>query len=489
MSWNRESIGSGLPEAVQMIRREQEIRTQVLRLLDGGLFAFAFWLAHTLRAHIADFGDLPVRVLASVRSEVGILPFDIYLPMFVLVIPTSIWALENRGYYRRTILSGRFRTAWLLAQACFIATMGLIFVMFALKAPSARGVVILFSGTSFVTILVREELYRFWLGIRRASGSAKRDLLLLGLPADTHRLRRELMDRVAHDIRVIGEVDLRGIETEQFIELLHKKSPNAVVLATEHTNFAQAENVVQTCEVEGVEVWLMADFFKTSVSKTSFDQLFGRPVLVFHSAPGFSWRAVFKRAIDFSFSLTFLILFSIPLALVAAIIKITSRGPVLYRDERCGLNGRSFMMYKFRSMVWNARDLRAQVATMNEMGGPVFKATNDPRVTRFGAFIRKYSIDELPQFVNVLKGEMSLVGPRPLVVEEIQAFDLLSHRRRLSVRPGLTCLWQVNGRSNLRDFNDWMKMDLEYIDGWSLGLDFKILLRTIPTVLSGNGAR
>jgi lipopolysaccharide/colanic/teichoic acid biosynthesis glycosyltransferase len=161
----------------------------------------------------------------------------------------------------------------------------------------------------------------------------------------------------------------------------------------------------------------------------------------------------------------------------------------LFRQQRAGLNGQPFTMFKFRTMVSNAEQLKAEMAALNEMTGPVFKVTNDPRVTHLGRFLRKYSLDELPQLFNVLRGEMSLVGPRPLPVDEVARFDDVSHRRRLSVKPGLTCLWQVRGRNQIMDFRDWVRLDLEYIDNWSLWLDLKILLRTIPAVLAGTGAK
>jgi lipopolysaccharide/colanic/teichoic acid biosynthesis glycosyltransferase len=153
------------------------------------------------------------------------------------------------------------------------------------------------------------------------------------------------------------------------------------------------------------------------------------------------------------------------------------------------LNGQPFTMYKFRTMVTNAEQLQAELAALNEMSGPVFKVSNDPRVTGVGKFLRKFSLDELPQLFNVLRGEMSLVGPRPLPVHEVKRFDDVSHRRRLSVRPGLTCLWQVRGRNTITNFKDWVRLDLEYIDNWSLWLDLKILLRTIPAVFAGTGAK
>jgi lipopolysaccharide/colanic/teichoic acid biosynthesis glycosyltransferase len=176
-------------------------------------------------------------------------------------------------------------------------------------------------------------------------------------------------------------------------------------------------------------------------------------------------------------------------ALIALLIKVTSPGPVLFRQQRSGINGRPFTLYKFRTMVTNAEQLQHELAAMNEMNGPVFKVTHDPRVTPIGKLLRKYSLDELPQLYNVLRGEMSLVGPRPLPVDEVKRFNDLAHRRRLSVKPGLTCLWQISGRNNVSDFGEWVRLDLEYIDNWSLWLDLKILWLTLPAVLAATGAK
>ena len=171
------------------------------------------------------------------------------------------------------------------------------------------------------------------------------------------------------------------------------------------------------------------------------------------------------------------------------LIRMTSRGPIFFRQQRAGLNGHPFTMLKFRSMVTDAEQHKHELEMLNEMTGPVFKVTHDPRITPIGRFLRKFSLDEFPQLLNVLRGEMSLVGPRPLPVDEVKRFDDLAHRRRLSVKPGITCLWQVSGRNNVTDFKDWVRLDLEYIDNWSLWLDLKILLRTIPVVFLGTGAK
>jgi exopolysaccharide biosynthesis polyprenyl glycosylphosphotransferase len=193
--------------------------------------------------------------------------------------------------------------------------------------------------------------------------------------------------------------------------------------------------------------------------------------------------------IDRAGAFVMILLFSWLFALVALLIKLTSPGPILFRQQRSGLNGRPFTIYKFRTMVTDAEQRQHELAAMNEMTGPVFKVTNDPRITPIGRFLRKFSLDEFPQLFNVLRGEMSLVGPRPLPVSEVKRFNDLAHRRRLSVKPGLTCLWQISGRNDVRDFKDWVRLDLEYIDNWSLWLDFKILWWTVPVVLAGTGAK
>ena len=249
------------------------------------------------------------------------------------------------------------------------------------------------------------------------------------------------------------------------------------------------EAAIRACELEGVEVWLVADFFSTQISRMSFDEFLGRPVMVFRTAPEASWQSVAKSALDFFGSLC-LLLFSSPLFLVIPpLIKLTSKGPVFFRQQRSGLNGRPFTMFKFRTMCTDAEQRKHEFEALNEMSGPVFKIAKDPRITPIGRFLRKFSLDEFPQLYNVLRGDMSLVGPRPLPEYEVKRFDDCAHRRRLSVKPGLTCLWQVSGRNEVKSFEDWVRLDLQYIDNWSFWLDVKILLRTIPVVLLGTGAK
>jgi exopolysaccharide biosynthesis polyprenyl glycosylphosphotransferase len=247
------------------------------------------------------------------------------------------------------------------------------------------------------------------------------------------------------------------------------------------------EKIVNRCEEEGVIVRVRAEMFQLRTAKIYADELEGLPVLTFRSGPKDDWRLVAKRIIDFVGSAVLLLILAPLFAVVALLIKLNSPGPVLFAQERIGLNKRRFQMLKFRTMVNGAEKYQATLEQLNEAEGPVFKIKNDPRVTPIGKFLRRFSIDELPQLINVLKGDMSLVGPRPLPVRDVERIDLASHKRRFSIKPGLTCLWQVNGRSNI-GFEEWVRLDLQYIDQWSLGLDMLILLKTIPAVFRGPGA-
>jgi len=211
-----------------------------------------------------------------------------------------------------------------------------------------------------------------------------------------------------------------------------------------------------------------------------------------HAQPVFSsnWQQPFqigcKRALDVLVSALLLLLLSPLLLILGLLVKLTSRGPVIYRWKVVGRNGRPFVGYKFRSMVANADELKAKLEDRNEMTGPVFKLVNDPRITRVGSWMRRYSLDELPQLYSVLKGDMSLVGPRPPLVTEYARFNEYQ-KQKLGVKPGITCLWQISGRNELSDFDDWVGLDLSYIRRWSLWLDFKILLKTLTVVFSGSG--
>jgi lipopolysaccharide/colanic/teichoic acid biosynthesis glycosyltransferase len=254
------------------------------------------------------------------------------------------------------------------------------------------------------------------------------------------------------------------------------------------SSYERIWEVSRICEDQGILVRIPSDLFDLRIARRAVSEVGQEPALTYYTgvAPE-PWQLVAKRLMDVAGSLVLLALLSPVLLAAAAAVKVTSPGPVLFRQERLGINKRRFRMLKFRTMVEGAESLIAELEAMNEAEGPVFKLRNDPRVTKVGAFLRRTSIDELPQLFNVLRGEMSLVGPRPLPVRDYLGFEAEWHKRRFSVKPGITCLWQISGRSNV-GFDEWIRMDLDYIDRWSFGLDLQILLRTIPAVLRREGA-
>lgn len=464
-----------------MLRRQREIRAQVQKLLDMALFGLALWFTHYLRANwvrISVLGGTP-----------DIPPFEEYIWIFLISVFVAPIILGAQGFYRRPLLVKRRVTAWQLFKAAFIAELVLVSIVFVMKDNPARSVIILFGPVCFSFMFLKEELLRSWTRSRLGQAQLTRRVIVIGTKEDTTRLRQELDRSGSETTEIAATLDLNDAPVERLVDLLHEHSANGVVLSAKHTMFGQVEKAIQACELEGVEAWLLADFFNTQVSQTTLDDFNGRPILVFRSTPEEGWQRLAKQIMDVVGAAFFLVLFSPFFITFALIIKFSSPGPILFRQKRSGLNGKPFTMLKFRSMITDAEQLKAELQALNEMDGPVFKLTNDPRVTPIGRFLRRWSIDEWPQMINVLLGDMSLVGPRPLPVDEVRRFDDFAHRRRLSVKPGLTCLWQVNGRNEVKDFRDWVRLDLEYIDNWSFWLDLKILCRTIPVVLVGTGAK
>ena len=465
-----------------MLRRDRLIRMQIHQLMDAGLFTFGFWLAYALRGNgtIIEIFDL----------KEWTTPFETYMWLFLVLIPVAPLILEGQGFYARPLLCPRRTIAWILFKGCFFISLGLVLTMFLFKIPPvARWVVIWFGFISFGLVFAKEEVLWRVVRTKLAQAQYRRRVIVVGASDEAARMAAELKSKSTAELEIVARVDLNQTPVQRLVEMLHEHSVNGVILSAKHAYSEQIEAAIRACELEGVEVWLVADFFKAEFSRTSFDDFYGWPVLVFRSTPESSWPRLIKQFMDSIGSFLALVLSSPIFGLVALLIKLTSPGPVLFRQQRSGINGRPFTLYKFRTMVTNAEQFQHELAAMNEMNGPVFKVTNDPRVTPIGKFLRKYSLDELPQFYNVLRGEMSLVGPRPLPVNEVKRFNDLAHRRRLSVKPGLTCLWQVRGRSNVTDFKEWVRLDLEYIDNWSLWLDLRILWRTLPAVLAGAGAK
>ena len=289
-------------------------------------------------------------------------------------------------------------------------------------------------------------------------------------------------DRALLGSRYLGTLDRLG-------EIVARERVGWVIYGLPRRFLGQdsVANAIGLCETLGIDLTIPADLFETRAAQVIVTRIGDVPAFSFsvhghHSA----WQLAAKRAVDLLGALATLIV-TAPLWIATAIaIKLDSPGPVFFAQRRCGRHGQTFPFLKFRTMVTDAESRKRELAGLNEKSGPVFKMANDPRVTRVGRILRKYSIDELPQLLNVLAGHMSLVGPRPPVPGEVEKYEL-DHRGRLSMRPGITCLWQVSGRNQI-EFEDWVKLDLEYVERWSLLLDLQILLATGPAVISGRGA-
>lgn len=273
----------------------------------------------------------------------------------------------------------------------------------------------------------------------------------------------------------------------QIGQILDDNVIDEVIFAVPRDRLASVQEAFSDCQERGAAARVCLDLFEIDGARAVLGDLDGLPMLSFSRGPTDEVALLLKRAFDVVTSAVALLVFSPVILITAAAIRLESPGPIFFRQVRVGKNGRPFRMYKFRSMRVDAEERLASLRLQNEASGPVFKMRNDPRVTRVGAFIRRRSIDELPQFLNVLSGEMSVVGPRPPVPAEVRQYERWQ-RRRLSVKPGITCTWQVSGRSDI-SFDRWMELDLAYIDGWSLWRDVQICFQTIPAVLTSRGAR
>jgi exopolysaccharide biosynthesis polyprenyl glycosylphosphotransferase len=356
--------------------------------------------------------------------------------------------------------------------------------------------------STLVSILVRFILGYLVMRVGARDINLRR-VLIVGTNARALEFAERIQVRPDMGFRVIGFVDdewpgigqvrKRGLlvlaSLAEVPGVLRSQVVDEVAIALPVKSlYGRISEIVALCEEQGIVVRFVREMFDSRLGRSQTEEFEDGPIMTFYTGGMHGWAVGVKRVIDVCCSLILLMMLSPLFLVVAVLIKILSPGPVFFVQERVGLNKRRFRMYKFRTMVADAEQKLSEVQHLNEVSGPVFKITNDPRLTSIGKYLRKTSIDELPQLISVLKGEMSLVGPRPLPERDFEGFDKDWQRRRLSVRPGITCLWQVNGRSDIA-FDNWMKLDMEYIDQWSLWLDVKILAQTIPAVLRGVGAR
>ncbi len=463
-----------------MLARKQELSTQVQQLIDSFLLAFSLLAAHTLRLYSTVWFNLTKSIDR----------FGNYSWLLIVVMLFGPILLDLQGFYNSPLDKTRRKSFSQILRAMIYLGMIVSACVIFLRLPLAnRSMPILFGVIAMATLLIKERMIVHHVRGRAMRGELRETVLLAGSPQDITALERSFTPEQNLLMEVADRIDIETQPLSDLIEAMHRHSVARVIFAAGHSQLNRVEEAIGACEVEGVPAWLAADFIRTSIAKPDFDFFAGRPMLVFRSNPDVSWTLFIKSLIDRVGAFLALLVFALPMAVVAIGIRLTSAGPIIFKQRRAGKHGQPFVMYKFRSMSDDAEMRRAELEPFNQMNGPVFKVDADPRITPFGRWLRRSSIDELPQLANVLLGDMSLVGPRPLPLYEVEKFENTAQRRRLSVKPGLTCLWQISGRNQVRDFADWVKLDLDYIDHWSLTLDFKILLRTVPAVLMGFGAK
>jgi exopolysaccharide biosynthesis polyprenyl glycosylphosphotransferase len=462
---------------------------------------------------------------------------DLSVMLGSFFLATGSLALGSDWYSLRRVFEVRFTLSNLLLLMALMAAWHVIFVAFGLyrsrrlssaaaetrdiiKATSLGSVAILgVDALIDIELVTSSFLAVFWalstalttltrLTLRvilerfRIRGRNLRNILIVGTNSRALRFAELVEDKPTLGYHIKGFIDeeWRGVEKfrgmgrelvahlSDFGTYLRDHVVDEVVIALPvSSHYAQCSNILRACEEQGVLVHILPDFFDVNHARLSLEVLEDQPVITLRTGAMEGWPVLVKRAVDLVVAAALLVLLTPLFILVAILIKLTSPGPVFFVQDRVGLHKRSFRFVKFRTMVQDAEHQQAALEKLNQVSGPVFKIWNDPRTTALGSILRKTSIDELPQLINVVLGDMSLVGPRPLPLRDYRAFDSDWHRRRFSVRPGMTCLWQIEGRNSI-PFDRWMELDMQYIDQWSLWLDFKILANTLPAVVAGKGA-
>lgn len=474
----------------------RRILLNLFKLFDVTLMLCAFMLATlpVFRQH----GGLSFTQFLSMRVKIG------NIVLFLSLI--ALWHIiySAFGLYHSKRLSSRSAELFDVLKATstgtiILGTMAVLFHIEIINSTFLLAFWMLITGPGLLSRL----LLRFLLARLRTHHRNLRCMLIAGTNRRAVEFARKIESKPELGYRIAGFIDEEwdGLEEfhktgypliggfEHLLSILRESVVDEVVMGLPVKScYFQAARIAAMCEEQGIIVRFPSSIFDLKLARSKAEDFAGDSVITMSSTgPQEDWPAVVKRSMDLGLSLLMLIGLSPLLLLTAVLIKLSSPGPVFFRQRRLGLNKRIFEIFKFRTMVPDAEQQLAELEKLNEVSGPVFKIKKDPRITPIGSFLRKTSIDELPQLINVVIGEMSLVGPRPLPVRDYEGFDKDWQRRRFSVRPGITCLWQINGRSSI-PFEQWMELDMQYIDKWSIWLDLKILYRTIPAVLKGSGA-
>lgn len=466
-----------------------------LRVTDTVVIIGSFLMTLAFREYLPLFWSFDIVPGPKLLQDVGVRN---QLHLLPLALPIWMWTLQSTATYQDL---RRIRSDVLLLRIirASLTALGLIIVadfLLRFDQPPSRTLLVGFSALVTVALWgARRLLLRL-----RLLNPEPMDVLAIGSPEEAGPYLELLTRHQDWGLRMIGVLSpessaehsqMSGVPVlgriNDLSRILTERNIGQVFVTGQTWETATLRFVAETCEQVGVTFTMDANFLQLGIAQAELQEVEGWSILTFTSTPLDSEALAIKRGLDVLGAAAALLLLSPVFLVVMLLIKLEDGGPVFYSQQRAGLYGRPFFMHKFRSMVVNADRLKDTLQAQNEAGGPVFKMKHDPRVTRVGRWIRKTSIDEFPQFWNVLVGEMSLVGPRPPIPAEVRRYERWQ-MRRLSMKPGITCIWQVSGRSDI-SFEQWMKLDLEYIDRWSLFLDLKLLVLTLPAVLTMRGAR
>ena len=479
-----------------MLRERNKLIVRAHKTLDICLAAGAFIAAYFIKKY---FLPVPFRGLTIAPN------YYIVLLMIIIIWYLTFNSFDLYASYRRRGFGKIFTN---MAEAVATAMLVMILCMYILKITDVSRIMLGIFFILDIALLALSKGTAYYLLQRfREKGFNYRNILIIGSKERAKEVIDTIGDQRGSGFRVIGCLDVdhhdigkeikngvKVIGTLDHVEaLMRKEIVDELIFAMPLRNIENAGHYIDSAEEMGVSVRIIPDWqihslmYRPGIACVRFEDFLGIPTMALHTTPPNQGALLIKSVFDYIFAFTALILLLPFLVIISAAIKLSSRGPVLFTQERSGLNGRRFQAYKFRTMAADAEVRREELKDLDESDGPVFKIKKDPRIIPYiGAFLRKTGLDELPQLINILKGEMSLVGPRPPIPAEVDEYDRWQ-MRRLSMKPGLTCLWQIAPNRNDLSFDQWMKLDLEYIDNWSLWLDLKIILMTLRAVLAGSG--
>jgi len=423
--------------------------------------------------------------------------------LFWIVIFSILWVILfekfNAYTFQRFTSLVREYSIVFKVSLCGILIILASFFLFRFKYIP-RSYILIFLVINYISLVI-EKSFLFCIAnqLRRRGVDRKKVLAVLD-GEDSFNILEKIKENIGWGLDIVGilkngvnsysSVNVNNNKAKnfnnEFVNFIHKNPVDEVIICTSDESLSRIKNIFDICEKEGIRVRLISDFFSKIAKRITIDYVYNTPIISFFHTHYDEWALYIKRLMDIMIS-SVMLLILLPIFIIIAIaIKLDSKGPIFYEWNVVGFNKKPFKSWKFRTMIAEADKLKAKLLDKNEMKGPVFKMKNDPRVTKVGRFLRKYSLDELPQLWSVLKGDMSLVGPRPAGPHELERYESWQ-RRKLSIKPGITCLWQVKGRNKINDFSEWVRLDLEYIDNWSIWLDIKILLMTIHAVVKGTG--